>query len=165
VTEHISKAALLELLSTSYERFNALLAPLSEAQLTTAGVNGAWSVKDNLAHISAWQKSTLGMIQAVREHQLYVKPFPPEMSEEAINEHYFQQNKDRSLADVQGEFQERYQQMVQAIEGLSEEAWNEPQAWLRDKPIWMWIRGNGDEHYDEHYEIVQRWLAENSKFV
>ena len=49
------KDELLAMIQSGYEQFEALLATLSEGQMTIAGVNGSWSVKDNLAHLTAWE--------------------------------------------------------------------------------------------------------------
>ncbi|HEY4384036.1 MAG TPA: DinB family protein, partial [Ktedonobacteraceae bacterium] len=50
-----NKAELLTHIQAEYDRFEALLASLSEEQMTIPGVNGTWSVKDNLAHLTTWQ--------------------------------------------------------------------------------------------------------------
>jgi len=49
------KAELLAIIRDGYEQFEDLLASLQEEQMTIPGVNGSWSVKDNLAHLTAWQ--------------------------------------------------------------------------------------------------------------
>lgn len=54
MSETIEKAALLDNIQEGYKEFEALLAPLSEEQMTVPGVSGRWSVKDTIAHIAAW---------------------------------------------------------------------------------------------------------------
>ena len=56
MTEQMNKTKLLNEMHNGYTAFENLLAPLSETQMTTAGVNGEWSIKDILAHLAAWQK-------------------------------------------------------------------------------------------------------------
>jgi hypothetical protein len=64
MVETIEKATLLDKVQSAYEHLNTLLATLSEEQKSTPGVNGSWSVKDNLAHITAWQDLLPARIQS-----------------------------------------------------------------------------------------------------
>src|SRR5262245_11754717 len=50
----LTRVALLAHIRASYARFQARLAPLSDAQLTSPGAVGTWSIKDVLAHLTAW---------------------------------------------------------------------------------------------------------------
>jgi hypothetical protein len=43
-----TKAELVDLIQAEYGRFQDLLAPLTEQQMTEKGVTGEWSVKDIL---------------------------------------------------------------------------------------------------------------------
>jgi hypothetical protein len=159
MTEHMDKQKLLDLMNTGFTSLTALLASLSEQQLTTPGVNSTWSVKDNIAHISAWQKRTLIKVQAVRDNVDFVDPLSPDATEEAVNEQFYQQNKDRSLADVLAELHALHQRFVENVQAMSDEELNRPLSWQNNKPIWLPIYGNSGEHYDEHLTIIRDWLA------
>lgn len=159
MTEHAPKAELLQRMQTGYEQFTALLAPLSEEQLTTPGVNDKWSIKDNVAHLITWQKHLIGMLTAIHNKETTLPDATSGMSEDEENEVYYQANKDRTLSDIQSEFAASYQQTRQAVELLSEEELNTPLEQLKDRPVWPWIVGNTFGHYEEHGQIIQRWLA------
>ena len=47
IPETVEKDDLVRRIQNGYRQFEAILAPLSEAQMTTPNVNGPWSVKDN----------------------------------------------------------------------------------------------------------------------
>jgi hypothetical protein len=161
MSEHISKQQLLEKMHSGYETFSALLSSLSEIQLNTRGVNGNWSIKDNIAHLSAWQRRQTANNQAVREG--IDRPDPtPGMSEEEINEMYYQQNKNRLLTDVLDEFHETARLLQESVEALTEEQLHSPVAWLDGGTLAPRVAGNSYEHYEEHSEIIQRWLASQS---
>jgi len=51
-----SKARLLEKLNAEHESFIRLIEPLTSEQFDRAEMEGAWSVKDTLAHLTAWDK-------------------------------------------------------------------------------------------------------------
>ncbi|GCE19736.1 ClbS/DfsB family four-helix bundle protein [Dictyobacter kobayashii] len=159
MTEQIAKTELLRRMQDGYEQFTALLATLSEEQLTTPHVNGKWSIKDNIAHLSAWQKRVIAVLAAIHNKETTLPNPTPGLSEDEINELYYQANKERSLSDIQNEFATVYQQIKGAVELLSEEELNMPLPQWKDQPVWPNIAGNTFEHYQEHTQIIQNWLA------
>jgi hypothetical protein len=159
--KRISKTRLLDEMHASYSALEELLASLSEEQMTTADVNGAWSVKDNLAHLAAWQRHEIERQEAIRDGIE-----PPDrwagMSEDESNEQVYQQNKARPLAEVLAEFRSNHQKLLALIEAMTDEDLNKPVAWMDGRLPWTLIAGNGYEHYQEHSGIIQRWLASSS---
>lgn len=155
--EYTGKAVLLADINSSYAKFKAQLAPLSEEQLTTPGVNGTWSVKDNIAHLSAWQEVLLARLLAVRDNTHYEDTISG-LDVDTGNEQLYQQSKMRSLSDVLTEFDAIHQQVVQALESMTDEQINQPQDWLGGRPVLDYIAGDTTEHYEEHGQIIQAWL-------
>lgn len=159
MTEHIAKTDLLQKMQTGFESFIAFLEQIPPQRLTEAGVNGAWSVKDNLAHLVVWQTRQLRRTQEVQRGEAITNPTPG-LSEEQINELYYQEQKDRSLDDVLAAFRACHQQLYAQVQGMSEEELNRPVPQLGDRPIWLYIAGNTYEHCQEHREIIERWLKQ-----
>jgi hypothetical protein len=159
MAETIAKADLQRQIAEGYAAFQALLAPLYEAQMTTPTVNGPWSVKDNLAHLTAWHDYLTGVLRGV----LYGEepaPFVPGATEDEQNERLYQAHKDDVLEDVRRAFAASYAEVVAAVEALDEQALNRPAPWSTSTyPIWGNISGNTYGHYAEHGEIIRRWLA------
>ena len=161
MVETIEKATLLEKVQSAYEHLNTLLATLGEEQKTTPGVNGSWSVKDNLAHITAWQDLLPARIQSWITGQPPVEFMPEFKTEDEVNESIYQQNKDRPLAEVEAAFQSSYRRAREAVESVSEEALNAPvksKSESRSAPVWRYIEGEICEHYEEHGNMIRRWL-------
>jgi hypothetical protein len=127
--------------------------------MTTTGVNGSWSVKDNLAHLAAWQN-----YQAARQEGVLTGTEPPDPapgleSEDDINDFYYQQNKDYTLAEVLANFRDSYRRVLSATEALSWEALNGPFPWADNGvPVGAYTMGNTYGHYELHGELIQRWL-------
>lgn len=161
MSEYISKQQLLEKMRSGYDAFSALLSSLDEIQMTIPGVNGNWSIKDNIAHLSTWQLQQTANNQAVREGVERADPTPG-MSEDESNELYYQQNKNRALADVLDEFHESSRLLQESVEALTDEQLNSPVAWLDGGTLAPRVAGNSYAHYDEHTEIIQHWLARQS---
>src|SRR5690349_5907186 len=124
--EPFSKARLLESMQRGFAEFEAFLAPLSEQQMTTPGVNDAWSIKDNLAHLVAWQQHALRLLQGVSNNVSPANQYQG-MTEEQINEQIYQQNKDRPLSEVMAEFRSSYQQVLESTQNLTQEEMEKPQ--------------------------------------
>lgn len=158
MTAYMSKAQLLENMQTGYTAFEAILAPLSVKQMTTPGVNSTWTVKDNLAHITAWQRRTISKLQAIQNDIEFLDPLSDSDTDE-VNEQIYQRNKHRSLEDVQSDFRASYEQLRQLVQATSEEALNIPRSWQDNQPIWISVTGNTNEHYQEHGDIIKAWLA------
>ena len=165
MTEHMTKPELLDKIRTGYAELDQVLAPLNEAQMTTGGENGAWSIKDILAHLAAWQQRTLTRIEAALRNE---KPaIPPLTSDEEIdqlNEHFYQENKHRSLSEVLSNFRTSSSQLLEAVQAAPEEVLIDPQRvpWLNGIAVWQIVAGNTYEHIAEHMDSIQK-LTQASK--
>jgi len=158
--ETITKAALLDNIQTGYSQFETLLAPLSEEQMTSPTVNGPWSIKDNIAHLTVWQGYLLEQLQGIIDGKEPPEFMPGLTTEDEINERVYQENRDRSLAEVLAAFRASYQRVLTTVQSLSEEALNAPSPWSKSgNPIWPFIAGNTYGHYEEHGNIIRRWLG------
>jgi hypothetical protein len=125
-------------------------------------LEGGRSMKDVIAHISAWEKIGMAL---VRNNQ----PVPPQTgatgqsSTDAINDKVFADNRDRPYADVLADAQRSYGDLVAMVEGMSEGALDSRlgagQAGAEQSPrAGEIISGNSDGHYREHAEQIERWL-------
>ena len=159
MTEHIDKAELLGNMQAGYNTFEALLVGLNEIQMTTPGVNGVWSVKDNLAHLTAWHLRQLDLLQGVRQGKEPDIRLVEDSSVDEINERFYQENKDRPLAEVLAAFRSSYQDVLADVQAMTDEELNKPISWLDDRPIWLWVAGNTYDHYEEHGGFIRNWLA------
>jgi len=58
------KQQILAALREEFERWEALLAGLSEAQITAPQLDDGWSIKDVIAHLRAWQQRSIARVEA-----------------------------------------------------------------------------------------------------
>lgn len=155
----VDKAELLSIIETGYNQFEALLASLSEAQMLIPGVNGSWSIKDNIAHLAAWQTYQADRLQAVLDGTEPADPAPGRETEDEINEYFYQRDKDLPLAEVLVHFRTTYQRVLKATQALSWETLNEPFPWSdNDAPMGAYTLGNTTGHYELHGELIKSWL-------
>jgi len=165
MTEQMNKTKLLDEMHNGYTAFENLLAPLSEAEMTIAGVNGEWSIKDILAHLAAWQKRTLNRLDAaVRNEKPSIPGLTSDEEMHRLNDQFYQENKARPLNDVLTDFRTTYSQILDVVQAAPEEILLDSQrvAWLDGNALWELVAGNTYEHYQEHTESIQQWLSKGS---
>lgn len=162
MAEPTNKAELQERMQSGYAAFEALLAPLSEQQLCTPGVNGEWAIKDILVHLTVWQTRVSVRMEAwARHEEAQLEPVNNDEMMNAFNDATFAANRTRPLDTVRAEFRAaaaRLQANVaQADERDLFEAGRLP--WLDGGILWQNIAGNTFDHYDEHVPAIEAWLA------
>jgi hypothetical protein len=129
---------LLNTIQTERTNFESLIAPLSEAQLCTATLEGQWSIKDILAHIAAWERICTGWLEEFVRGET---PHPEYLFNEPQNERIYQQYRDLSLEEVQGMFHHAYQQFLQQVTVLTQafttEDLNAPHRFAWTEHAWL----------------------------
>jgi len=130
------------------------------------GVNGQWSIKDLVAHLTGWQPRLIARIQAAQHNE--PEPPPPWpahlQTEDEVNAWIYESNRKRSVREVLDESHQMFQQLIAVIEGLPDDVRIE-QEWhlvcLGDKrfPIGEFF----DHFHDDHEPDVRTWLARVEK--
>jgi hypothetical protein len=159
----MDKATLLDNISAGHEMLAKTLSPLHEAQMTATRVNGDWSIKDVLVHLTAWQQRLLAELQKAargdKADMCGVDINGEEM--DRLNEQFYQENKNRPLNEVLNDFYSTHTSMLAAVQAMSSEDLTNPQrfAWTDGKPLWQFIASETYEHILEHIGMIRRWLA------
>src|SRR5690349_10685076 len=101
-TPHVhseTTAQVLARISDSRAKLEQLITTLDEAALTRPGPEG-WSVKDHLAHLTAWRRMVLGFLDGRPQAEgLGIDPkIVADGTEEDINAALEAQHKDKPLA-------------------------------------------------------------------
>jgi len=158
----MDKAQLLDEMNSGYAAFENTLAPLDEKQMISSGVNGDWSIKDILAHLTAWQRYIVIRLQAAARNEKPAVRGPADDEEmDKMNARFYEENKSRPLVEVLADFHATYRQVVEAVQALSDEDLFDPQrfAWMKGNALWELVAGNTYDHYQEHIGSIQEWLG------
>jgi hypothetical protein len=151
--ETMLKKELLADLEQEWAHVERVCAGLSEADMLTP-VQGDWSMKDILCHLSAWEKYLLDRLGYVLTGQ---KPLYPVMVNwddvHRFNAQVYAENKDRPLNSVILEFRTLYKGVMTVLEAMDDAQLN--QSYSYDFPddriiLVQLIRANTFEHYLEH---------------
>ncbi len=146
-----------------FEEWEALLGELDKKQLTTPqeGHEGGLSIKDELAHLWAWQQITNARLAAAlagEEPQLpdWLEGMHPDAEEnlETINARINEMNRDKSWAGVYHDWRDGFLRVLQQAEALEEEELLEVgrYAWLPSHALIAVLDGTWRHHQEEHLE-------------
>ena len=151
----MNKPELLASIRRDHRKLEELISPLSESQMTAPALDAGWSIKDVLAHISAWEGRCAGWLEAVARGET---PERPEVNDvDGANARDYAAAQHQPLSNVLATSRDAHAAMIRSVEALSE-------ADLADEkrfgwPTWQMASSNSDEHYREHVEQIQSWLA------
>jgi hypothetical protein len=159
----LSKTQLLTELHNEQTAWEALLDEIGEAHMTQPEVAGGWSIKDIVAHLTGWRRRTVLRLRAALDPMVdMTPPWPAELNGDddvdEINDWIYKTNRDRPLADVLNDSREVFQQLVAAIDALSDEQLNDPQRfpWLEGERLTgSFLFGH---FHEEHEPDMHTWL-------
>lgn len=158
----MNKQELRDITSSSYGAFETELAQLSDEQMLQPGVVDDWTMKDVLAHISAWERMFIGWIEALLRGETPDRPeFFSEEWTDRVNARVYEESRERTLDDVRAASRASHAETLAFIDRLSDAELFDGShfAWTKGREIAPWVRANADEHYDEHREHVIAWRA------
>ena len=152
-----TKAELLKGIRDERKRLENALKGLADAEMTKAEAVGAWSVKDILAHIAAWEKSFLKWYETGLRGEKQVMPdWKKPGIIDAINRQIYQRSRKRALKEVLAEFRASYRLILKTVEDIPEDAIFVPAKydWLGKATLADYIFINTTEHYMEHLAMI-----------
>lgn len=157
--ENITKSKLLIAIRAERKALEEVLAALTHDQMLQPGASSEWTVKDALAHISAWERRMLSWIGSHLRGEAPDVPLPWDV--ERMNAETYAQVKDRPLAEVLEEFRRSYREALTLAESLSEEQLQTAytDTWPMG-PLWLGVAANTDWHYKEHRKDIGAWLKQ-----
>jgi hypothetical protein len=162
----MTKSELLASIRRERATLDALIASIPRERMTEPSLEGDRSVKDVLAHISAWEKICMALIR----NNTPVDPTPPgetgQSTTDMINEKIYEGSRDQALEDVEAEARRSYAELLAFIDSLSDEQLDTAIGGGDAGPrIGELFGGNSDGHYREHIAQLERWLGGGAEGV
>jgi hypothetical protein len=161
----MNKSELLNWLQNQYQQWEVFLDPVGTTRMEQPGVNGEWSMKDIVAHLTGWNRWLVVRLQAAgRGEPEPPPPWPAHLqTEDEINAWIYESNRGRSTREVLDETHQVFQQLLAVIDSLPDDVRIEviePKfylVWLDDKrfPVGEFF----DHFHDDHEPDVRAWLA------
>lgn len=150
---------LVAALENSRTNMEGLLDKAGEDRLAQPGVTGEWSIKDILAHVTAWEERILAWAEALHQRtRPRPAPWPSGLSEEQVNAFIFEHNRARSLQEVLEHWRHVHQEIIYTVQSLSEEdLFGHKVDWLNGSFADS-VPGNSYEHLDQHANEIRSWI-------
>lgn len=160
------KQEILQALRAEFNRWEALLAGMNEAQITDPQLPGGLSLKDVIAHLWAWQQRSIArMDAALHNHEPEFPKWPETLVAEAddvdqVNDWILRTNRDKSWAQVYAEWRAGFLRFVELTEAIPEQELLQPgrYAWLGEHPLALIPRSSYEHHHEEHLGPLLDWL-------
>jgi hypothetical protein len=142
---------LLQRLDKAWVALNESYTGLSDAQLMEPGVTGAWSVRDTLAHVTAWEEEALKHLPLILEGGM-----PPRYSAQyggidAFNARMAEQKGNLSLSEVRTQLAATHGRLVDFIQSAPEHQL------IGETRFRHRLRLDTYSHYPLHAEAIRQW--------
>jgi hypothetical protein len=157
----MTKDEILDALEDERENLLDAIEGLSDEVMLEAGVVGDWSIKDILAHLSAWEAELVKLLwqasHGERPSGIYASGVPVD----EVNTVWSQAARSRPLDRVIDDFISVRKQTIRRVEPFSDADLSDPQRypWLKGNPLWEWIGSDSFKHESEHAAQIREWRA------
>ncbi len=147
----MNRQQLLKKLDKAWVEFKESYADLSDARLTEPGVEGDWTVKDILAHVTWWEEEALKHLPLIMKEGV-----PPRYSTQyggidAFNALMTERKQDLSLASVLRQQEETHRRLVDYLQTVPEEQFT------RETRFRHRLRLDTYSHYPQHAKAIRKW--------
>ena len=162
-----NKQQMLAALRDVFHRWEGLLAGMSEEQVSTPRAPSALSIKDELAHLRAWQQRSIARLEAaLHGGEPQAPPWMTQSDPEApgeldrTNERIFEMHRRQSWASVHRDWRDGFLRFLELCEAVPEADLLAPgkYPWLEGYPLMAVLQGSHDHHREEHLEPLLEWL-------
>jgi len=154
-------ARLAEILRTERAQWNALLDQVGLDRMDITGIEGEWSVKQLVAHLTWYEQAVVDGAQQLQTAGTFPRRRPAGMSMDEMNAQIAEESWGRSASDVLADAQAVFERLLVVIEQCPQDLLNDPRllGLPDDMPPWMRVANNSYAHYREHEPALRAWLV------
>lgn len=160
---------LVGLLDAERTRWHALLTEVGAARMELPGVEGVWSVKELVAHLTFYERRLMETARRVLATGIISRPTDDlaAMTMDARNAVVAAQARAQPVADVLAEADQVFSQLRNLIAHVPQDILNDPRKLGRPKgpkdedadvAPWMRVANNSYGHYRQHEQAIRDWL-------
>ena len=165
------KEHILTALREQFDRWEELLASISEEQINAPLLPSEWSIKDVIAHLRDWQQRSIARMEAALfnrepEFPVWLAGVDPELeaNTDQVNAWIFENHRNQPWLKVYRDWSEGFLRFLESGEGISEKDLLDSSRypWLKGYPLAYILLASYD-HHQEHYEKLLLWLQEQKQ--
>ena len=162
-----SKQEILTRLNEEYNRWEELLANLSEEQIIAPHLPSDLSIKDVIGHLRAWQQITIARLEAALhdgEPELpdWLAGEDPESDDhlEEFNARIHESYRKQPWSSVHRDWREGFLRVLELGKAIPEKDLLDAKRypWLEGYPLSAVLTGTHEHHHDDHLEPLLEWL-------
>lgn len=164
------KKQILRMLREEFDRWEELLASLSEEQITARQLPANLSIKDVMAHLRAWQQVSIARLEAAQRNKEPVFPdwlagSDPESEEEIdqFNARIHETYREEPWPRVHQDWREGYLRLLKLGQEIPENDLldTEKYAWLEGYALFAVLKGTYEHHHVDHLEPLRAWISQH----
>ena len=167
----IMKKHVLAALREQFDRWEFLLAGMSDEQITAPALSDGWSIKDIIAHLFAWRTRSIARFEAATLDRAPAFPrWLPDVDSDAdgttdrVNAWIYEAYRARPWAEIHKDWRDGFLRLLELAELVTERD-------LLDSGRYPWLAGlplafillSSYDHHQEHYEKLTAWLEQSSR--
>jgi hypothetical protein len=157
----MNRSDLLKALAASRAEMDEALAGLSEVQMTEPGVLRDWTLKDLLAHLTAWEVELITTLGKLARGQTPKPVGDTDAETDALNAKWHKEYQTRPLERVLADYHGVRPQTMRQVERLAETDLTAPRKWLKGGTLHALILSETIEHEAEHLPQIRAWRQAN----
>ena len=144
-----------------HQKLKDVILKLTESQMITDKVQGSWTVRAILAHISAWNWEIIVQAEGVLSG---TRPWYNNKTEAEFNKEAVKTRESWPFEKVISEWYESFDALISKIESFSEEEWNFkldeewPEGGKVSIPSILGYRYRGEGHEGGHATIIRNYF-------
>jgi hypothetical protein len=155
----VGKRELIEAFQQSREDFLDAIDGLADDEFLRPGAVGIWSVKDVLAHLTAWESELVTALVKIEHGK---KGTPPIVQIDDIDEWNAEQyhaSAGRPLNIIWDDFQGVGKYLIEAIGHLDDRVLDDNRKfdWMEGEPLSYLVYENAIWHEEEHADEIRAW--------
>ena len=147
----MNRQQLLKKLDKAWVEFKESYAGLSDARLTESGVEGDWTVKDILAHVTWWEEEALKHLPLIIKEGRPLRYSTHYGGIDAFNALMTERKRDLSFADVLRQQEAIHRQLITYLQSVPEEHFTQ-ETRFRHR-----LRLDTYSHYPKHAKAIREW--------
>ncbi|MFX0016052.1 MAG: ClbS/DfsB family four-helix bundle protein [Promethearchaeota archaeon] len=157
------KEKLIELIKAERKNLELMINDLSKDQMLSPNVQGEWSIKDIIVHLTTWEQHGMGWIKAISKGDNPDVPLKGYSWKdfELLNEEIYQKNRNRPLEEIISESTETFNNLIKLLQEFPKE-YLEKTFYSKEarkehflgKDVIYWR----SLHYKTHNQHIKKWL-------
>ncbi len=164
------KKQMIAMLKEEFNRWEELLAGMSEEQITDPHLPSNLSIKDVIAHLRAWQQVSVARLEAAllnREPEFpkWLAGLHPESEDnrDKYNDWIYQAYRDQPWSSVHRVWREGFLRFLELAEAIPEKDLSDAgrYPWLEGYPLFAVLQGSYEHHHVDHLEPLLVWLRQH----